>query len=89
MPANNDTFEAIAPIEPTGESVVMATGHPDVTVLIYASGFKTVWDGGEGWTLAKKCTVGHEGVTCHIPKVLHLCVRLQGPVGEEARVVIG
>ncbi len=88
MPANNATIEAIAPMAVTEWKTLTATGHRDINVIVYVSGYQTDWDGGTGWAIARKHTIGDNGVAERVAPAGQVCVRVQGPIDEECRVVL-
>lgn len=89
MLADNVTQEAIAPTPISEWKTITGTGNKDVALLVYVSGYQTVWDDGVGWACVKRYTIGDEGVVDRLAPAVQLCVRAQGPVGENCRVVVG
>lgn len=88
MPADNETVEAIAPVDASADwCSIIATGHKDICLLVYTSGYQSTWSDGEGWTIYKKDHLGDHGAHMRCPPAPYMCIRLQGPVGETARVV--
>lgn len=88
MPANNTTIEAIAPMAVTEWKTLTATGHRDINVIVYVSGYQADWSNGVGWAIAKRYTIGDNGIVERISPAAKVCVRVQGPINEECRVVL-
>lgn len=88
MLANNVTQEAIAPFAVTEWKTLAVTGHRDINVLIYVSGYQTEWDGGSGWAVMTRLTVGDNGIFFRIAPAARICIRVQGPINESCRVVV-
>lgn len=88
MLADNATQEAIAPFAVTEWKTLTVTGHRDINVLIYVSGYQAEWDSGTGWAIMTRLTVGDNGIFFRIAPAAKICIRVQGPVGKSCRVVV-